>query len=208
MNKDIDAIIFDLGGVLINIDYQLTEDAFVALGLSNFSEVYSQMQQSDLFDRYEKGKISSFHFINQLLDKLPKGTSANQVVHAWNKMLLDFPASRLEKLNDLKKHYRLFILSNTNEIHIDAFRRIFSAAFGDAKIEDFFEQVYFSSEIGMRKPDAEVFEFVCNKNGLNPAKTMFIDDSPQHVEGAKSIGIEAVLLGKNQEVFSLPFFLA
>lgn len=207
MNSNIEAIIFDLGGVLINIDYQLTEDAFVELGLVDFKEVYSQMQQSDLFDSYEKGKISSFYFINQLLDKLPTGTNANQVVHAWNKMLLDFPALRLEKLKELKSKYRLFLLSNTNELHIDAFRRIFSNAFGETQIEDFFEKVYFSSEIGMRKPDAEIFSFVCKENGLSPENTLFIDDSPQHVVGAQSIGLNAILLAKNQEVFTLPFFL-
>jgi putative hydrolase of the HAD superfamily len=208
MNTKKEAIIFDLGGVLLNIDYQLTEDAFVDLGLTNFKEVYSQMQQSDLFDNYEKGKISSFHFINQLLEKLPAGTSANQVVHAWNKMLLDFPASRLEQLKKLASKYRLFLLSNTNDIHIEAFKRIFSTTFPNDSIDNYFEKVYFSSDIGMRKPDGEAFEYVCKQNQLNPENVLFVDDSPQHVEGAKSVGIDAILLQKNADVFSLPFFLA
>ena len=118
-----EAIIFDLGGVLLNLDYDLTEKAFVSLGMTHFRESYSQLQQTHLFDRYEMGEISSFHFVNRLLDMLPAGTTANQVVHAWDSMILNFPAERLQKLEALSQKYRLFLLSNTNDLHIDAVRR-------------------------------------------------------------------------------------
>jgi len=205
-NNSKEAIIFDLGGVLLNLDYDLTEKAFISLGMANFGESYSQLQQTHLFDRYEIGEISSFHFVNRLLDMLPAGTTANQVVHAWDSMILDFPVERLEKLEALSQNYRLFLLSNTNDLHIDAVRRSLEKAAGHRNLEQYFEKTYFSSAVGMRKPDQRIFEFVCKENNLDPAKTLFIDDSPQHIEGAKLAGIETVLLGKNEEVFDLPFF--
>lgn len=206
INNSKEAIIFDLGGVLLNLDYDLTEKAFISLGMTNFGESYSQLQQVNLFDRYEIGEISSFHFVNRLLDLLPPGTTANQVVHAWDAMILDFPSKRLELLEKLSTKYRLFLLSNTNDLHIDAVRRSLEKTVGHQNLEQYFEKTYFSSAIGMRKPNKEIFEFVCSENNLDRTKTIFIDDSPQHVEGAKFAGIEAVLLEKNQEVFELPFF--
>ncbi len=203
INNSKEAIIFDLGGVLLNLDYDLTEKAFISLGMTNFGESYSQLQQTHLFDRFERGEVSSFHFINQLLDRLPLGATANQVVHAWDAMILDFPLKRLQFLEELSKKYRLFLLSNTNDLHIDAVRRSLEKAVGHRNLEQYFEKTYFSSAIGMRKPDSNIFEFVCSENKLDPAKTIFIDDSPQHVEGAKLAGIEAILLEKNQEVSSL-----
>lgn len=203
INNSKEAIIFDLGGVLLNLDYDLTEKAFISLGMVNFGESYSQLQQVQLFDHYETGQISSFHFVNRLLDLLPPGTTANQVVHAWDAMILDFPVERLQFLEDLSGKYRLFLLSNTNDLHIDAVRRSLEKAVGHRNLEQYFEKTYFSSAIGMRKPDSKVFEFVCSENNLDTSKTIFIDDSPQHVEGAKLAGIEAILLGKNQEVSSL-----
>lgn len=203
INNSKEAIIFDLGGVLLNLDYDLTEKAFISLGMPNFGESYSQLQQTQLFDRFEKGEVSSFHFINQLLDRLPLGTTANQVVHAWDAMILDFPLERLTFLEGLSKKHRIFLLSNTNDLHIDAVRRSLKKAVGHRNLERYFEKTYFSSAIGMRKPDSEIFEFVCSENKLNPATTLFIDDSPQHVEGAKALGIHAILLEKNQDVSSL-----
>lgn len=196
-----DAIIFDLGGVILNLDYQLTEDAFVALGLENFKTVYSQLAQTDLFDRFEKGEISGFHFINRLLDQLPSGVTANQVVHAWDAMILDFPLDRLEWLLQLKQERRIFLLSNTNALHIDAVRRALKKTVGHDRLEDYFETVYLSHEMGMRKPDPAIFLKVCELEGLNPATTVFIDDSPQHVEGAKNAGLKALHCLENVEQF-------
>lgn len=197
------AIIFDLGGVLINLDYQLTSKAFVDLGLTDFDATYSQLQQTDLFDRFETGDISSFHFINRLLDQLPQGTSGNKVVHAWNAMILDFPADRLEWLLEIKKRYRIFLLSNTNTLHMEVVRRSLEKAVGHKRLEDYFEHVYLSCEMGMRKPTPEIFTRVCREQGLDPATTVFIDDSPQHVEGAASAGLQAIHLKPGTAVQSL-----
>ena len=184
-----DAIIFDLGGVIINLDYQLTIEAFKKLGIDNFEEMYTQAKQNNLFDDYETGKISSQHFINSLLPYLPSGTSANKVVHAWNAMILDFPKKRLELLDQLKSKYRVFLLSNTNDIHLQAVNRSLANT-TDRKLETYFEKVYLSHEVKLRKPHKEIFELVCKEQNLNPETTIFIDDTIGHVNGANSIGLK------------------
>lgn len=183
-------IIFDFGGVLIRIDYKATLQAFKELGISDIESMYTQADQVDLFNAIETGKISPQQFINSLLDHLPPGTSPNKVVAAWNAMILDVPKESVDLLDKLSKQgYHLFLLSNTNSIHIDvALRRWSNVSSND--IYYYFKHVYLSHEIEMRKPDPEIFKYVCEQQGLNPSETLFIDDSIQHIEGAKSIGLK------------------
>ena len=188
-----DAIIFDLGGVIINLDYQLTIEAFKKLGIDNFEEMYTQAKQNNLFDDFETGKISSQHFINSLLPFLPSGTSPNKVVHAWNAMILDFPKKRLELLDQLNSKYRVFLLSNTNDIHLQAVNRSLANS-TDRKLDSYFEKVYLSHEVKLRKPHKEIFELVCTEQNLNPETTIFIDDTIGHVNGANSIGLKGIHL--------------
>lgn len=200
---EFDAIIFDLGGVLINLDYQLTESAFVNLGCSNFNELYSQLNQTDLFDRFETGKVSSFHFVNRLLDMLPRGTNANQVVHAWNAMILDFPKERMDWLKEVSAQKRIFLLSNTNDLHVTAVRSSLTKSVGHGELESYFEKAYFSCDMGQRKPDSACFETVLRENGLDPKTTLFIDDSPQHIVGAKELGLNTLHLQKGVDVSAI-----
>ncbi len=195
-----DAIIFDLGGVLINLDYQKTTDAFVQLGMSSFNSVYSQLSQSNLFDRYETGQISSQHFINSLLSHLPDGTSANSVVHAWNEMILDVPVEKTKLLSELKEKLPTYLLSNTNEIHMEKVRREWKKA-THIPLEKHFREVFLSYQINLRKPDPEIFQYVCSKIGLKPENVLFIDDSPQHIEGAKSIGLQTIHLTDPEKLY-------
>lgn len=188
--RELDAIIFDLGGVILDIDYQKTANAFKQLGLNSFDEMYSQAAQSGLFDRFEIGEISSSFFLNQLLNYLPRTTTANQLVSAWNAMLLDFPPENLVFLKEINARKKTFLLSNTNEIHIQAFNRKLRQLTGENSLKPYFNQIYFSNEIGKRKPHPEIFQFVCAENELNPSRTLFIDDSIQHIEGAKKIGLQ------------------
>lgn len=198
-----DTIIFDLGGVVINLNYHKTTSAFEALGLGNFGEMYSQAAQSGLFDEFEKGKVSSPYFVNKLLDYLPKGTSANQVVQAWNEMILDFPIENLNLLSELKNSHRTFLLSNTNEIHIQKVHQHLQLVSEHKTLNPYFEKVYFSSDIKMRKPDSEIFEFVLQENNLNPTKTLFIDDTEQHILGAQKVGIQTYHLQKGEMIWEV-----
>ena len=193
IDKQIDTLIFDFGGVLINIDYQRTIDAFKDFGMLDFEERYSQAAQSTLFNDFETGKISTQRFVNELLQNLPSGISANRVVKAWNAMILDVPPAAVELLKSLQGSYRLFLLSNTNEIHIPKAMAEWSKVSQDS-FESQFERVYYSHQIGMRKPNREVFEFVCLENTIDPNKALFLDDSIQHVLGARAAGLHAIHL--------------
>lgn len=192
VKANINAIIFDFGGIFINLNYSATIEAFKNLGIEAFDSLYTQAQQSHLFDDYETGKISSQRFINGLLNYLPSGTTPNQVVAAWNAMILDVDPSKVELLHELRANYPVYLLSNTNEIHIDlAFRR-WKKSIGTS-IHESFDKIYLSHEVGLRKPHKEIFERVCEENHLIPSQTLFIDDTLQHIQGAASIALQTHL---------------
>lgn len=196
-------IIFDLGGVILNIDYDLAVSEFKKLGLNNFSNHFSQAQQQQLFDQYEKGKISSDEFRAELKKELNPATTAEQIDAAWNSLLLDLPKQRLEILKKMKNTHRTFLLSNTNEIHIIQFEKYLKQTFGINDLSGYFEKMYLSYKMGMRKPDAEIFEYVLKQNNLNSSETLFIDDSIQHIEGAKKLGIQTYWLQKPETIVGL-----
>lgn len=193
-------IIFDLGGVLLNLDYSLTEKAFKDLGLTNFNELFTQLKQTSLFDDLEKGGISGDEFLNRLLAEIAIDMPREPLRDGWNAMLLDFPVRRLQLLQQLRNHYDLFLLSNTNEIHELAFNEILFRAHAIPSIATFFDRVYYSHRLGMRKPDKEIFELILTENELEPEHTLFIDDSPQHIETAKLLGIQTIHLRKGMTI--------
>lgn len=198
--KEIKNIIFDLGGVLINLDYQLTESAFVNLGIANFNELYSQAQQTSVFDDFEKGKISDREFFDVIRSISKRNMTDHEIKNAWNAMLLDFPLHRLQLLESVKHMYNVYLLSNTNNVHINAFTALLEANYGYNKFAGLFRKIYYSSQIGCRKPDKAIFDLVMADNNLLPHETIFIDDSIQHIKGAVSAGIEAHLLEKQKDV--------
>lgn len=196
-------IIFDLGGVLLNLELERTRIAFQRLGMENFDTLYSQSKQIGLFDLFDCGKISSDEFRSVLKTHLPASTSDKEIDFAWNAMLLDLPKERLDLLRKLGKKYRLFLLSNTNEIHVAAFSTYLQSAFGITDFSDYFERWYYSCDIGKRKPNAEVFDFVLRENKLIASETLFVDDSLQHVEGAKNRGMVGVFLSSGKTILDL-----
>ncbi len=201
--KGIKNIIFDLGGVVINLDFKRTVKEFNALGLVDIDKVYTQNRQLPWFDNYDIGKISSETFLSELSKHLSPGTTNDQIIHAWNAMLLDFPKERARLLLDLRSRYRTFLLSNTNEIHIGYYLDLIRKWYGEDAMERFFEKTYYSNRIGMRKPEKETFEFVINENALITSETMFIDDTLQHVEGARLAGLRAYHLQAPETIIDL-----
>ena len=201
--SEIKNIIFDLGGVIINLDIPKTISEFNKLSTNPFESIYNQLQQTPIFDLFDKGQINETDFFIELNKSLDNPLTDKQLLNAWNAMLLDFPIDRLELLNQLKNRYRIFLLSNTNETHITRFEEDLYQQHGYKNLEPFFEKVYYSCRIGMRKPDREIFDFVLKENSLNASATIFIDDSPQHIEGALKTGIKAHLLAKDKDVISL-----
>ncbi len=192
-------IILDLGGVILNIDYNLTIQAFQNLGISNFESLYTQAKQEHLFDHYESGKINSEEFVEKLGEYLETQQPKEAVINAWNAMLLDLPTERLDFLKDLRLSYNTSLLSNTNPIHIKCFHQIIEEQNGIESLDQFFDHVHFSSDLGMRKPDPKIFELVCDLHNYSPSETLFIDDSIQHVEGARKAGLNAFLLDTKKD---------
>lgn len=201
-------VIFDLGGVLLNIDYHLTIQAFVDIGMSNFQELFTQAQQSELFDKIEVGEISSDEFLAEIKALMPSHVSEVAIRTAWNAMLLDLPSERLDFLLAVKEKYNTALLSNTNSIHLENFYKELKKVHNLKSLDDYFHKVYFSCDLGMRKPNPETFLRVCELEGFNPSETLFIDDTIQHVEGAKQAGLQALHLDvKNTDVINLLSFL-
>ena len=199
--KNIKTIIFDLGAVLLNINYQLTLIEFAKLGVKNADSFYSNKVQTNLFNEIETGKISADIFLKSL-QKETENASTNEVRNAWNSMLLDLPKERIELLKKLKQDFPIYLLSNTNCIHISEFRK----KLGETKYQEFynlFDKVYYSHEIGFRKPNKEAFQLILDENNIKANEVLFIDDSPQHIEGAKNLGIKTYHLKDGEEVTTL-----
>lgn len=198
------AIIFDLGGVILNIDYNLTRIAFENVGIKNFHEMYSQANADDLFMKLETGHISEEDFYNEVNQRAGLHLSHKEIKMAWNAMLLTFRENSLQFLDSLRSKYQLFLLSNTNHIHLDAFNKIYHSKKREKIFDAFFDKAYYSCKVGLRKPDANIYEFVLNECQLDAATTLFIDDSTQNVDAAKALGMQTILLQPGKYIEDLP----
>jgi len=199
--KKYKAIIFDLGAVILNINYQNTIDEFTKLGIKNAATFYSKKVQTDLFNQIETGMISSNEFL-KALQKETKSANIIEVEQAWNAMLLELPEERVQLIKKLKNNYTIYLLSNTNAIHINAFKR----QLGKTKWLSFcelFDKIYLSHELGLRKPDVKIFEYVLKEQKLKTEEVIFIDDSPQHIASAKKIGIHCHHLLDDEDIIDL-----
>ena len=188
----INTIIFDFGDVFINLDKQATITAFEKFGLTEWNEDLNNLNM-----QFETGKISRENFIKGLQKNIPNA-SGDEITKAWNAILLDFPLYRLEFLQLLSNNYRLFLLSNTNAIHIDTFEQRNGISF----YSDFyqcFEKVYFSFEIGLRKPDLEIYKHLISNHELDPKRTLFVDDKKENTDAALSLGFQVWNLQVGQE---------
>jgi putative hydrolase of the HAD superfamily len=188
----IDTIIFDFGDIFINLDKQATIEGLQRLGLTSWNEDLNHLNIS-----FEKGQISRDNFLLGIQKHIPNAT-IEEILAAWNAVLLDFPLHRLEFLQLLSQKYRLFLLSNTDAIHINHFEQREGASF----YSDFyqcFEKVYFSYEMGMRKPDTEIYHALIRQHELSPKRTLFIDDKKDNTDAAKTLGLQVWNLQVGQE---------
>jgi len=201
--SEIKNIIFDLGGVILNLNYQLTIDAFKDLGFKNFESFYTQKQQTDFFNAFETGKLNKGDFFDFIKTNCSANTTSDQIKDAWNSMLLDLPEYRIKFLEKLNKTHSIYLLSNTNEIHIESFKKIINKSIGYNRFKKTFKACYYSSEIGLRKPDESCFRFVLEQNKLIEDETLFIDDSIQHINGANSIGIKTHFLNPEEDIIKV-----
>ncbi len=197
--KNIKNIIFDFGNVLLNINPALTAEAFKKLGIKDESDFFGGRSSIELMVKYERGQATSEEFIQAISASVSDKVTSEQIIDAWNALLLDFPSKRVELLQQLRSDYRLFLLSNTNQIHFEKYTQQFQAIYG-YPLKSLFEKMWFSHQIGLSKPDTAVFEFVLKDKNLNPAETLFIDDTLMHVEAARKSGIYGWHLTQGSDV--------
>lgn len=196
-------IIFDYGNVIFDIDHQLTINAFKNLGLQKDNAFFGHLQQNPLFDEFEMGKISASEFRNAVREITNQNFSDKTIDDAWNTLLLGIRPGYLEFLLDIKNKYRSFLLSNNNEIHYEWINNYLLETFQVPNMSSYFEKDYYSHLMKMRKPNADIFEFVLSTHQLNPSETLFIDDSPQHLETAKKLGLQTHLMLRSEDLRSL-----
>ena len=188
--KDTKNIIFDLGGVLLDIDFQKTIDAFKKLGIENFEEMFSQINADELFEKLETGSITEAYFYSAIKSRTKTNISNAEIDGAWNALILKFRTESLQYLETLSKSYKLFLLSNTNIIHLQYFKQLFTAQTGKPLLDAYFIKAWYSNEVGLRKPGSEIFEFVLQEEKLIAGETLFIDDTLINIETAKKLGFK------------------
>ncbi len=196
-------LIFDLGGVVVNISYKNTIERFKNIGFSNFDEIYGQMSQSHVFDKYDKGQILPAEFRHELRKVSKLNFTDNDFDNAWNAMILDIPSHRIETLKKLGKQYKIFLLSNTNEIHLSYFFNYVDTTFGKGLFESLFDTLYLSCRMGMRKPDHEIYQKVVADSNLVASESLFIDDTDFNVAAAIETGLQGFTIQKNEDITEL-----
>lgn len=192
-------LVLDFGGVLYDINYDAPVQAFAELGYEGFGDDYAQGAQSRLFDGLETGALSEGDFLRSLHARCAEGTTPSQVLAAWNSILIGMPERSLKTLEKLFGRYRLFLFSNTNAIHAPIFERQIADIYGRSTFPSFFEEIVYSHRFGQKKPAPETFKAYAQRFSLAPGATLFIDDSLQHVEGAKKAGWNALHLNLERD---------
>jgi len=195
-------IIFDFGGVILNISHKELEDAFRSLGVSNFEELFNQAQQSELFQKFETGEISPHEFRSAVKSMTGLKVSNDVLDNAWNQIIGDYPPGRIDLLRKIKDNYSLFLLSNTNVIHYNYYIENFRLEFG-YDFQSLFHQTYWSFKMGKRKPNADSFAEIIAKENIIPSETLFIDDSRQNVIAAEALGLKTLHLQYGMEITDL-----
>lgn len=201
--KGIKNIIFDFGGVIINIDFRLTINAFKKLGFVNIEEAIFKAEGSEILLQMEKGIISHADFYDEIRRISNLSLTNFKIEEAWNKLLLDIPRKRIKILEKIKSDYRIFLLSNTNSIHYKQYRLQLQDKFGYPDYNYLFEKAWFSFNLGLVKPDKDIFQFVLKDAGLNPEETLYIDDLKINVDAAVNEGMKGYNIEPGEDISTL-----
>lgn len=201
-NKGIRNIIFDFGGVILNISHKELEDAFRCLGVNDFERLFNQAQQSDLFKQFEIGALTDLDFRNAVRDLTGLQIADSVLDSAWNRIICDFPPERIDLLKKLRENYKLYLLSNTNNIHYQYYIMKFRDEFG-YELGSLFHNTYWSFKMGKRKPDADAYTEIETMENLLPSETLFIDDSEQNIIAASNLGFKTFYLKNNIDLTEL-----
>jgi FMN phosphatase YigB (HAD superfamily) len=201
MKFGIEHIIFDLGGVLLNIDLGKITIGFGEI--LHYDPDAVKKVKYEIIPGYEMGKISTTVFLDNLTPYLKPGYNRNDIIQVWNSIILDMPMERLSMLKELRKNYHVHLLSNINDLHANCFEENFRNWFNEDPRE-YFDHFFYSHQIGMRKPDVSTYTWVIEQLQSEPEKTIFIDDMPENIEGARNAGIHAYqLMNQKTDVIHL-----
>ncbi|MCF0053472.1 HAD family phosphatase [Dyadobacter sp. LJ53] len=196
-NSKIKNIIFDLGDVILNIDVPVASKSFAELSGREQAEILELFSKNALFRQFETGELDEAGFRNYVRKILDFSDLSDEAIDtAWNSLLLDLPPERVELLQNLAKNYRLFLLSNTSSIHITQVNKILEASTGIKRLDDLFETVFLSYEMGLMKPDPKIYQKVLEQAGLEAAETLFLDDNLANIEAASKLGIDTIHVQK------------
>ena len=199
-------IILDLGGVILDLDFESSINEFKKLGITGIVDLYQIPEEYPFFKQFEKGMISPDQLRGEIRNATGNNLSDEEIDYAWNIISVGFSKESIDTVLKLNQQFRLFLLSNTNAIHEIYYNNQLHEEHGIKNLTEIFEKVYYSHDLQMRKPDAEIFEFVLQDSQLIPEETLFVDDTLIHLKTASSMGIRTYHLVPPQrieEVFSL-----
>lgn len=198
----INNIIFDLGDVIINIDHNKAALAFQKLVGSQFKEMEVDLSSNKILEKFETGALTTNEFIS-FFKSYNSNLTDQEIIDAWNTMLLDIPEERITMINKIAKQYRVFLLSNTNEIHLKYIDDYVAKKFGMINMSQPFEKAYYSHKMGLRKPNSQIFEAILSDKNLVAKETLFIDDSEQHIITAKKLNLKTHYLLKTETIIDI-----
>ena len=203
MSAKIKNIIFDLGGVILDIDENIVYKELEKLGI-NIMELAHSKELMDILSKFDIGVYTAPTFQKKCKEMLGQEKMTDQKFDSlWNAMLLDIPRERIEAIEQVKKHYKIFLMSNTNEIHYDLYVRDLQLRFGYHEFDELFNKSYFSFAEHLEKPDLRFFELILDHEGLLPEETLFIDDTAENIKVAKSLGIHTYHISREELVRNL-----
>ncbi len=189
---EIENIIFDLGGVILDIDIIGVIEKFKQIGIGPFENKFGIINGNSIFKEYEVGKISTFEFRNELRKFSKSEFSDEQFDQIWNSIILNFPKENISIVEKLKTEYKTFLMSNTNALHCDYFNNLLGKQSNYHNLDQLFEKVYYSHDLGMRKPEPCFYELILIENNLNPKSTLFVDDFQENIEAAAALGLQTI----------------
>jgi len=199
---EIKTLIFDLGGVILDLSVDHTLEAFAQLSRFEKEKVIAIYHNEATFNLYEKGLVGDDEFRSFIRSVYNVNATDEAIDRCWNAMLRGIPEIKLQLLTRLMKSFQVILLSNTNNIHLEYINNSILPAFGVKSLDPFFHYTYYSHLMKMRKPDAEIFEKILSNHNLNPSETLFLDDNKLNIEGANAVGIKTVHVYKPEMILA------
>jgi glucose-1-phosphatase len=196
--EGITTLLLDLGGVILDLHLKNTYTAFEKLGFHHFHQHFDSYSGSNFIENFEEGKITAQEFIATIKNYCNPNTSTTQIIASWNAMLGELPVHKFEMLQHVKEEFQIILYSNTNEIHVEYLNQYYNQTFGYQKVQNIFDHIYYSQELGIRKPKSAGFEKIMANHNLKPEEIFYIDDGKQHIATAKLLGINTLLWKQNE----------